>query len=62
MHSTDPKFCPSDHLIWNTSSVHLLVTGRIHGVSALHTFQNYLCGQRNSVQLLSLSRSHNNNF
>jgi len=50
MYSTDPKFRPTDHMMWNTSSVHLLVTGRMHGVSALHTFQNYLCVQIKLVQ------------
>jgi hypothetical protein len=61
-HFTDPKFHPSDHMMWNTSSVYLLVTGRMHGVSALHTFQNYLCAQRKSVQLLSIFRSHKQQF
>ena len=42
----------------NASSVHLLVTEKMYGVSALHTFQNYLCAQRKSVQLLSIFRSH----
>jgi len=38
--------------MWNTSSVHLLVTERMHRVSALHTFQNYLCAQIKSLQLV----------
>jgi len=63
MHSTDPKFHPLDHMMWSISSVHLLATGGMHEVSALHTFQNYLCAQRKSVQLLSIFRSHtHNNF
>lgn len=33
-------------MMWNTSSVHLSVTGRMHGVSALHTFQNlFVCSK-----------------
>ena len=40
------KIRPSDHMMWNTSSVHLSVTGRMHGVSALHTFQNlFVCSK-----------------
>ena len=58
MHSKGPNFCPSDHMMWNASSVHLLVTEKMYGVSASHTFQNYLCAQRKSVQLLSIFRSH----
>ena len=45
MHSTDPKFRPSDHMMWNTSSVHPLVTGRMHGVSVLHLSELAVCSK-----------------
>lgn len=62
MHSTDPKFHPLDHMMWSISNVHLLVTGRMHEVSALHIFQNYLCAQRKSANYCLYSDHTNNNF
>ena len=60
MYSIDPKFRPTDHMTWNTPSVHLLVTGRMHGVSALHTFQNCVLKLNQSIGLYS--NHTNNNF
>jgi hypothetical protein len=59
MHSTDPQFCPSDHMMWNTSSVHLPVTERMHGVSAYMTFR-IICVLKGNQYSYCLYSDHKN--